>query len=360
MRGDAASRLVGYKIGDVLVTVVKVEEVVCTGNALHPERPRRDRLRRIPPEGEFNRVVCGGVQALNAKVTIIDETLVGIGRGRDGTRPARAIGHRFEILNTAAHAVVLHRDVRRAARPQDGAVLAVVGDAPDASGGLYERLVSVQVELRSELFLRRVGDNAPYQRVLVEAIGDVCAVGAEVERREAVADVVVLVGVFGRRRQQPSRFGGENQLVADVVAVNISSGLGHRGAGAGDFDTATCRIIGVTVLGDYICREGITDLQKLVVRIVCPRCSEPIGIRERRFEVAAIEIVPFKIVGVLSWSWRMVVCNFHCGDSAFIRLVTDRCLTHVIQSVARRTSEFIPITFNSICSRDTDYSFVGE
>lgn len=54
VRGDAASRLVGYKIGDVLVSVVEVEEVVSPRDALHPERASGNRLSRIPSEGEVD------------------------------------------------------------------------------------------------------------------------------------------------------------------------------------------------------------------------------------------------------------------------------------------------------------------
>ena len=91
---------------------------------------------------------------MNAKVTIIDETVVGIGRGRDGARPSRTVGHRLEVFDAAAHAVVLHHDVRRAARPQHRAVLGVVHHRPDTGGGLHERLVAVKVVQGSEVSRR--------------------------------------------------------------------------------------------------------------------------------------------------------------------------------------------------------------
>lgn len=158
VRGNAARRLVGNELRDVLVAVVEVEEVVSPRDALHPKRAGGDWLRRIPSEGEVNGVVGGSIEPLDAEVAVVNEAVVGVGDGHRGRRPS----HRLKVFHAPPHTVVLHHDVRRAARPRDGAVLAVVGDAPDASGGLYERLVSVQVELRCELFLRRVGDNAPY------------------------------------------------------------------------------------------------------------------------------------------------------------------------------------------------------
>ena len=70
--------------------------------------------------------------------------------------------------------------------------------------GLRPR-VAVEVIFGRELLLRRDGVIAPYQRVLVEGVGGISAVGAEVEGREAVADVIVQVGVFIQRRKVARR-----------------------------------------------------------------------------------------------------------------------------------------------------------
>lgn len=108
---------------------------------------------------------------------------------------------RLEIQHTSSHSVEEHHDIGRAARPKNRTVLTVVGDRPDAGGGLDEGLVSVVVELRDEGLTRRrgerrVGDGG----VLVEAVRNIRTVSTEVEGSQAVADVVVLVGVFGRGR----------------------------------------------------------------------------------------------------------------------------------------------------------------
>ena len=209
---------------------MEIEEVVGACRTLHPERTSRYRLGRIPAESEIDGVVCGGVESLDAKVTIIDETVVRVGSGRDGARPSRVVRNGFNVFNAAAHAVEGHDDVGCTASPQDGAVLAIVGDGPDTSRGLDECLVSVKVELRCELFLRRAGDSEPYQRVLVKAVGCICTIRDEVERREAVSDVVALIGVFVVRRVL-DRVG---QLVPVVVAVGVGARLGHSRAGAGE------------------------------------------------------------------------------------------------------------------------------
>ena len=54
VRGNAADRLVRDEVGNVLVAVVEVEEVVSSRDALHPERASGNRLSRIPSEGEVD------------------------------------------------------------------------------------------------------------------------------------------------------------------------------------------------------------------------------------------------------------------------------------------------------------------
>ena len=81
--------------------------------------------------------------------------------------------------------------------------------------GLRPR-VAVKVIFGRELLLRRDGVIAPYQRVLVEGVGGIGAVGAKVKRRDAVPDVVVLIGVFLRALCGSAR---GIQLIHVVVAV---------------------------------------------------------------------------------------------------------------------------------------------
>ena len=68
---------------------------------------------------------------------------------------------------------------------------------PHAGGGLHQRLVPVEVVLGDEVITQshrvtEVGD----ERVLVEEVCCVGAVRAEVSGSDAVAEVVVLVGVL--------------------------------------------------------------------------------------------------------------------------------------------------------------------
>ena len=189
---NSARGLVGHKVGNILVAVVEVEEIVSPRDALHPQGAGCNWLGRIPSEGEVTRVVVRAVQPLDAEITVVHEAVVGV---------CDAV-HRLDVFDAPPHTVELHHDVRRFALPQDRAVLAVVGDLPIAGRGLYKRLVPVVVELRQE-------SSGAFRdvRVLVEAVGNICTISAEVERFDAVADVVVLVGVLrqvrGRRVLSP-------------------------------------------------------------------------------------------------------------------------------------------------------------
>ena len=66
------------------------------------------------------------MEVLNLKVPVVDETLV-------------VLGH------TATHTIEAHGDDRISVLPAHRAVLAVVGDLPDASRGFDERLVAIGV-----------------------------------------------------------------------------------------------------------------------------------------------------------------------------------------------------------------------
>jgi len=130
--------------------------------------------------------------ACDEKIAIVGEYFICICRGTAG----------FEIGDSAAHAIVRHGDkclsvcVGRCAFPQDGSVLAVVGDGPNTGRCLNQGLIAIVVILRLKLHLRRDGGIAPYHRVLVEAVGSVCAVSAEVKGGNAIADVVINAGIF--------------------------------------------------------------------------------------------------------------------------------------------------------------------
>ncbi len=136
VRGDAASRLVGNQVGDVLIAIMEIEEVVRAGRPLHPQGAGGDGLGWIPAESEIDGVVCGGVETLDAEVAVVDETVMRVGCSI----------HRFDVFNPAAHPIELHRDVRGTARPQDRAILPVVRYRPVACSSTHKGLVAVQVE----------------------------------------------------------------------------------------------------------------------------------------------------------------------------------------------------------------------
>ena len=162
MRGDSVRLLEEYEFRDVLVPVMGVEEVVLPV-LLEDEWACRHRLRRIPAEDEIDGIVGGSVQPLDAEIAIIDEAMVGVCHA----------AYRLDVFDATPHAVELHCYVSAAALPQDGAVLAIVSDGPNASRGLNESLISVVVELRQES-VRAFND----VRVLVEGVGCIGSVRA--------------------------------------------------------------------------------------------------------------------------------------------------------------------------------------
>ena len=239
MRGNAAGGLVGDKVGDVLVPVVEVEEVIGTRRPLHPQGPRRDRLGRIPAEGEVDRVVRSGIEPLDAEIAVVDEAVVRVSRHRHDeigfavADDALFGGCCFKVFDPAAHAVEGHHDVGGATRPGDRSVLAVIGDGPVAGRGANKRLVAVKVELRHECLSSGCG--VGNRGILVKAVRLIDAAVAEVQRGEAVADVVVLVGVFVQRRVLDR----VRKLAAIVVAVDVAARLGHARARARDLRAAS-------------------------------------------------------------------------------------------------------------------------
>ena len=120
-------------------------------------------------------------------------------------------------------------------------------DLPDASRCLYQRLVAVIVELGIEFLAQRrrvaeVGD----LRILVEVVCYIRAVGAEVERRHAVAYVVVLVGVLNLCAL--CVLCGGNKLSTLVVSIYVSAVLRHRRARTGNLNTPPRCVVNVVVL----------------------------------------------------------------------------------------------------------------
>ena len=110
-------------LGDVLVTVVGVEEIEIPILGTHDERARGDGLGGGPDIGVEEGVV-GATELLDAEVVVVDEALEEVGVGGLGAH-----------LDSAAHAVEGHRDHGVAGLPANGAVLGIVGDRPNAGGG---------------------------------------------------------------------------------------------------------------------------------------------------------------------------------------------------------------------------------
>ena len=118
MGGDAVLKGVVEDLGDVLVTVVGVEEIEAPVLGAHGQRPRGDGLGGIPHKLGADGVAVGGVQSLDAKEVVVNKAEV------RGNLP----GARLVILHAAAKAVEGHRDDRVAELPADGAVFGIVND----------------------------------------------------------------------------------------------------------------------------------------------------------------------------------------------------------------------------------------
>ena len=152
--GDAVLKGVVEDLGDVLVTVVGVEEIEIPILGTHDERARGDGLGGVPDKLRPHGVPLRGIQPLDAEVAVVDEAFL--------------LGHHVALAfphpHAAAHAVKGHRDHGVAGLPTDGAVFGVVGNRPNAGLGLDERLVTVGIILWSEVINRGV---------LVESVGGV-------------------------------------------------------------------------------------------------------------------------------------------------------------------------------------------
>lgn len=132
---------------------------------------------------------------------------------------------RFPSQNRSPYAIVTHHNHICALHPKYRTILAVVLNLPDASRCLYQYLVAV-VELRVKFPAqrRRVAEGG-YLRVLVEVARNVSTIRAKIKRSYAVADVVILIGVLGRRERRPSQFDCKNQFIANIVTVFIDTSL---------------------------------------------------------------------------------------------------------------------------------------
>ena len=98
---NSARGLVGHKVGNVLVAVMEVEEVVSPRDALHPQGAGCNWLGRIPSEGEVNRVVVRAVQPLDAEISIVHETVMCVCN----------TAYSLDIFHSPTHAVELHYNV---------------------------------------------------------------------------------------------------------------------------------------------------------------------------------------------------------------------------------------------------------
>ena len=122
--------------------------------------------------------------------------------------------------------------------PENRAVLAVVGDGPDASCCLDQGLVSIVVELRSECLTRRRGESGVGDfGVLVELIRGVDGIRTALRRALAVADVVEVVAVAIRGIDLGGRI---RQLAAHIVEIGVGVGRRERRARLRAGDAAAC------------------------------------------------------------------------------------------------------------------------
>ena len=260
MRGDAVLRGVIEDLRDVLVAVVRVEEVEAPVLGTHSQRSRGDGFRGVPHELRPHGVVLRGIQPLDAEVAIVDKTFL------LGHRVALAFAH----PHAAAQTVEGHLDDGLALHPTDGSVLGVIGDRPDAGLGLHLRLVAVEV-----VFRREGVDGG----VLVEVVGDIVApLGLG-----AVADIVVGVG---------TALAGD-QLVAHVVGVLLRLRLRHHGARFADGRAAAEQVVRVVILRGERAVDGVFHLcEQVALLLVRPLRRRAVGIGELRLQVAARQILP--------------------------------------------------------------------
>ncbi len=141
--------IVRNKLCHILVAVMSHTNFIHSW-FINNQRSGRNGFGYVPDESKIDGVAVGGVKALDTEIIVVEEAVIGVGFGRRGLRPSRSL----PVLDTPSYAVEGHDDVgrrrRRAACPEDGPVLTVVLDGPDARGGLDQRLVAVVVELGEE------------------------------------------------------------------------------------------------------------------------------------------------------------------------------------------------------------------
>ncbi len=98
--------------------------------------------------------------------------------------------------------------------------------------------------------------------ILIEGIRRVGMVGAKIQRRNAVADIIVLVGVFVQRRVLDC----VRKLVAAIVAVDVVSRFSHARAATRHLRAASDSVVHVVVLRDDVAERRVLDLSKQVAR----------------------------------------------------------------------------------------------
>ena len=116
-----------HDLAHVLVAVMRVEARRRI-RAEPRERARRDRFRRIPDEGLAHNRVGDRPLVRDLQVAVVEEPLAVL----RPPPPHVVVGHRERRIVGIAH-------------PKNRAVLAVVGDAPEAGLGCDQRLIAVVI-----------------------------------------------------------------------------------------------------------------------------------------------------------------------------------------------------------------------
>ena len=212
---------------------------------------------------------CGCFKFFYTEVPVIDKALI-------------------VLRHAATHAIVTHDDVGGAARPEDWAVLAIVGDLPSARRGLDARLVAVGIEERGEDLTRRHEERGSVGAdcgVLVQLVRRILRTPHSALRtRPAVSNLVKVVGVG------VSGIGngyGVREFALGIVGVIERIGLRKRRARMRSRDSATSGVVSVIVLRNDVGRRCVANLKQLPLGVIGPRGGEAIGIGERGFGVAA-------------------------------------------------------------------------
>ncbi len=160
--------------------------------------------------------------------------------------------------------------------------------------------------------------------VLIEFVGTVRERVVRLDRRFAVADVVVLVGVF-----RDTVLRGGDKLVAVVVAVGVAAALAHHRSRAADRRAAAEGVVRVVVLRGDRAVDGISHLrEEIAVRFVRPGRRRGRSDRKARLEVRARQVGP-RVPGT---------AELFAGDATGRRVVLDHVLARPVHRVAEVAS----------------------